>query len=458
MVYKVELTMSNVTKQIIVIDVPGLELEHLNSNLLPNIKKIADQGESSRMRPVFPSVTCTVQASILSGKYPEEHGIISNGLFDKVNYNVSFWEQSSNLVQTPRIWDILASKRNISSINSAVLFWQNTMYSKADIVVTPRPIHLADNMIMWCYSKPAGYYDDELKLKFGEFALPTYWGPFASPKSSQWIAEATCYTLEKYRPGLTFTYIPHIDYSAQKYGKGSKEVKDDLVVADDIVGKIVHTVDHLGALDGTQFIILSEYGFNTVSNSVSINLKLREAGLLSVRKINSKEYIDYEMSEAFAMADHQVAHVYVKEPSLSHTVRVLENVKGIDKVFTNKVDKKKLKVANERTGDIIAISDQDKWFDYYWWYDNDRAPDFASTVDIHRKPGYDPVELFIDLKSKSIPLDTSLVRGSHGRPTNIESHEGAAFYASNHKTDIQRTANNYIECVDIGKYLIRTVI
>lgn len=458
MVYKVELTMSNVTKQIIVIDVPGLEFEHLNSKFLPNIRKIAEEGESARMRPVFPSVTCTVQASILSGKYPEEHGIISNGLFDKVNYNVSFWEQSSNLVLAQRIWDIPDLKKNNSSINSAVLFWQNTMYSKADIVVTPRPIHLADSMIMWCYSKPVGYYDDELKLKFGEFALPTYWGPFASSKSSQWIAEATCYTLEKYRPRLTFTYIPHIDYSAQKYGKASNEVKGDLVTADDIVGKIVHTVDNLGMLDSTQFIILSEYGFNTVSKSISINLKLRDAGLLSVRKINSKEYIDYEMSEAFAMVDHQVAHVYVKEPSLSHTVRILENVIGIDKVYTSKADKKKLKIDNERTGDIIAISDQDKWFDYYWWYDNDRAPDFARTVDIHRKPGYDPVELFIDLESKSIPLDTSLVRGSHGRPTNIENHEGAAFYASNYKTDIQRSANNYIECVDIGKYLIRTAI
>lgn len=215
--------MSNVTKQIVVIDVVGLELGHLNSNLLPHIKKIAEEGESAKMRPVFPSVTSTVQASILSGKYPEEHGIISNGLFDKVNNNVSFWEQSSNLVQARRIWDIQDSKKNISSINSAVLFWQNTMYSMADIVVTPRPIHLANNMIMWCYSKPVGYYDDELKPKFGEFALPTYWGPFASSKSSQWIAEATCYTLEKYRPRLTFTYIPHVDYSAQKYGKGGRK-------------------------------------------------------------------------------------------------------------------------------------------------------------------------------------------------------------------------------------------
>ena len=215
--------------------------------------------------------------------------------------------------------------------------------------------------------------------------------------------------------------IPH-----KNMAKASKEVKDDLAIADDIVGKIVHSVELTGMMDATQFIILSEYGFNTVSSSVSINLKLREAGLLSVRKINSKEYIDYEMSEAFAMVDNQVAHVYVKEPSLSHTVRILENVKGIDKVLSNRDDKKKLKIDNERTGDIIAISDQDKWFDYYWWYDNDTAPDFANTVDIHRKPGYDPLELFIDLKTKSIPLDTSRVKGSHGRPQNIESHEGAS--------------------------------
>ena len=197
-------------RHIIILDIVGLESSHLNSNLLPNIAKLANEGVSFKVEPVFPAVTCTVQASLLSGQYPNQHGIISNGLYDKANYTVSFWEQSSSLVQAERIWDI-AKRQNRSSIKTAVLFGQNTMYSKSDIVVTPRPLHMEDGMVMWCYSKPIGYYE-ALKQKYGEFNLATYWGPLASYKSSNWIIQAACDTLENERPNLMFTYMPHVDY------------------------------------------------------------------------------------------------------------------------------------------------------------------------------------------------------------------------------------------------------
>jgi len=222
-------------KHIIILDIVGLEYEHLQSSLIPNISKIAEGGESAKMEPVFPAVTSTVQASILSGKYPNEHGIVSNGLYDRNNYTVSFWEQASALVQTDRIWDIL----NVTSpLKTAVLFWQNIMYASADIVVTPRPLHMEDGMVSWCYSKPVGYYED-IKEKLGEFNLSSYWGPFASEKSSEWIAKAAEYTLEKNRPNLMFAYIPHLDYSAQRYGKNSDQVKEDLKKADNIVASIM---------------------------------------------------------------------------------------------------------------------------------------------------------------------------------------------------------------------------
>lgn len=453
-------------RHIVVLDIVGLELDHIESDLLPNIKDIAAQGEATKMEPVFPALTCPVQSSILSGKYPNQHGIIANGLYDKSNYFVSFWEQSSALVQTDRVWDIIKKKKNkpsssfssFSNLKTAVLFWQNTMYARSDIIVTPRPLHFQDGMQMWCYSKPIGFYDNQLKQKLGEFNLSSYWGPFASSKSSEWIANATKYTLENERPNLMFTYIPHVDYSAQRFGKKSRQVQNDLKKADEIVGDIINKAVQLGIKDETQFIILSEYGFNDVKAAVPLNLRLRDEDLLNTRTINDKEYIDYEYSNAFAMVDHQIAHIYVKEGFVDQTKKLLEDTEGINRILSDE-EKRRLKIDHERSGELIAISDRDKWFSYYWWYSSDKAPSFARTVDIHRKPGYDPVELFVDPSTKSIPFDTSLIKSSHGRPADPNTEEGYSLYVSNRRSDISsgnssEQTSNSINCVKIGQYLI----
>src|SRR5919198_6603867 len=481
-----------VKKHIVVLDIVGLELDHIESDLLPNIRNIAAEGEAAKMEPVFPALTCPVQSSILSGKYPNQHGIIANGMYDRSNYVVSFWEQSSALVQSDRVWDIVKKREkssspspswqsssssssssslssssssssfcSLSNLKTAVLFWQNTMYAKSDIVVTPRPLHFQDGMQMWCYSKPIGFYDNHLKQELGEFNLSTYWGPFASSKSSEWIANATKYTLENERPNLMFTYIPHVDYSAQRFGKKSRQVQDDLKKADEIVGSIVYKTAQIGIKDETQFIILSEYGFNDVKAAVPLNLRLRDEDLLITRTINDKEYIDYEYSNAFAMVDHQVAHIYVKEGFVDQTKKLLEDTQGIERILSGE-EKKRLKVDHERSGELIAISDLDKWFSYYWWHSSDKAPSFTRTVDIHRKPGYDPVELFVDAATKSIPFDTSLIKGSHGRPPDPSTQEGYALYVSNCKSDIlsdnsSEENNRIISCVEIGQYLMSLV-
>jgi predicted AlkP superfamily pyrophosphatase or phosphodiesterase len=431
----------------ILLDVVGLEQKHLDSGLVPNIAKITENGEAAKLEPTFPAVTSTVQASILSGKYPRDHGIIANGLYDRSTYSVSFWEQSSSLVQAQRAWDII--KQN-SNRKTAVLFWQNTMYVNSDIVVTPRPIHLDDKMVMWCYSKPVGYYE-KLKEKLGEFNLASYWGPFASPKSSEWIANAAEYTLESERPNYLFVYIPHVDYSAQRFGKGAVQVKDDLKKADEIVGRLVQKATDLKIGDETQFIILSEYAFNDVNGAVPLNLVLRDAGLLSIRAIQEKEYLDYEYSKAFALVDHQVAHVYIKNGYEIETRKALEATAGVERILDSS-GKKELAIDHERSGELIAISARDKWFSYYWWHDENRAPDFVRKVDIHRKPGYDPIELFIDQRTKSIPLDTSLVKGSHGRPPDLQTEEGFAFYASSKRHGIISESRS-ARCVDILKCL-----
>lgn len=431
----------------ILLDVVGLEVKHLDSGLVPNIAKITANGETAKLEPTFPSVTSTVQASILSGRYPREHGIISNGLYDRNTYNVSFWEQSSSLVQAQRVWDMVKQK---NSKKTAVLFWQNTMYANSDIVVTPRPIHLDDKMIMWCYSKPVGYYE-KLKEKLGEFNLASYWGPFASSKSSEWIANAAEYTLDNERPNFLFVYIPHVDYSAQRFGKGAVQVRDDLKKADEIVGRLVQKTADLGIQDETQFVIISEYAFNDVKGAVPLNLVLRNAGLLSIRTIQEKEYLDFEYSKAFAMVDHQVAHLYIKKGYETETRKALENTDGVERILDN-TGKKELAIDHERSGELIAISARDRWFSYYWWHDENRAPDFAGKVDIHRKPGYDAVELFIDQKTKSIPLDASLVKGSHGRPPDLRTEEGFAFYGSSKRHGIISDSKS-ARCVDIVKCL-----
>ena len=432
----------------ILLDVVGLEQKHLDSGLLPNIAKITENGEAAKLEPTFPAVTSTVQASILSGKYPREHGIIANGLYDRNTYSVSFWEQSSSLVQAQRVWDTIKYK---NSKKTAVLFWQNTMYANSDIVVTPRPIHLDDKMVMWCYSKPVGYYE-KLKEKLGEFNLASYWGPLASSKSSEWIANAAEYTLESERPNFLFVYVPHADYSAQRFGKQAVQVRDDLKKADEIVGKLAQKATDLGIRDEMQFVIISEYAFNDVNGAVPLNLVLRDAGLLSIRTIQEKEYLDFEYSKAFAMVDHQVAHIYIKDGYEGETRKTLETTSGVDRILDG-AGKRELGIDHERSGELIAISARDKWFSYYWWHDESRAPDFARKVDIHRKPGYDPVELFIDQKTKSIPLEASLVKGSHGRPPDLQTEEGLAFYASSRKHGITSDSGS-ARCVDIMRFLV----
>jgi predicted AlkP superfamily pyrophosphatase or phosphodiesterase len=443
------------SKYVVVLDIVGLEVSHISSGLIPSIANIANNngGEYGYLKPVFPSVTSTVQTSVLSGKYPNEHGIISNGLYDRGNYQVLFWEQSSKLVQTDRIWDVLKKKNQ--NLKTAVLFWQNTMFANSDYVITPRPLHLENGgMDMWCYSRPPNYYE-EVASKIGEFDLKSYWGPFASFKSTEWISKSVEFTIENNTPNLLFAYFPQLDYSSQKFGRNSPQVKDDLKKIDGIVDSIVKKTEQMGIIDDTQFIVFSEYGFNDVNDGISINRILRDNGLLATRTINNKEYIDFEYSQAFAVADHQVANIYLNNPENKNSVKkILEDAQGIERVCDDK-EKQDLKIDNHRSGDLIAISDRDKWFTYYWWNDDDKAPTFTKTVDIHRKPGYDPLELFVDMQKKSISFDTRLVRGSHGRPFDLKTGEGLSAYVSSKKiekygqdsTTFQN--NNMLSCIDL---------
>ncbi len=397
----------NKIEHAVLLNVVGLAPRHVQRrDLAPNLVALAGRGRMLPMRPSFPAVTCSVQATLLSGTLPEKHGIVANGYYDRPSHEVMFWEQAGSLVQSPRLWDLLKAHR--PELKTAVLFWQNSMYIHSDIVVTPRPLHLDSGMVQWCYSKPVGFYEG-LAASIGSFKLQHYWGPVAGLGSSRWIAKAAIQTWHFHHPDLMLVYLPHMDYAAQKFGPESPEVEQSLREVDALVGELLAEI---GA--SAPVAVCSEYSLTAVNGAWYPNRILRDAGLLRVREIAGREYLDFELSDAFAMADHQIAHIYCKPEAVTAARSALE--RGFDGAITFTT------IGHERAGELVAIAPQDKWFAYYWWHNWNHAPEFAYTVDIHRKPGYDPCELWFDwkkfLSTRKLPTTATrpeLVKGSHGR-------------------------------------------
>jgi len=402
---------------ILVIDVVGLRHEHVrDAARAPHLTALAREGALVSMETVFPALTLPVQASLTTGIYPQEHGVVANGFYFPQNHEVAFWEQSTHLVRAEKLWERL-KKRN-RGLKTALLFCQNSLFSSNDAVITPKPLHTDDGLIQWCYSKPVGLYE-EIAEKIGEFHLFSFWGPFASITSSQWIARCAVETLDRIRPNVMLVYLPHLDYTNQKDGPWHEQVWDEVTAVDREVGVILEGVDDLGLRDRTTVLVLTEYPFHAVYRAIPLNLVLKEHGLLRTRVIKGREYLDMELSPAFAMVDHQVAHIYIKQGHERKARQALEATGGIDLIL-DRQDQQAYRIAHPDSGDLIAVSRPDAWFSYYWWDDHHREPDFAGHVDIHRKPGYDPLEMFLDPKSRRISQDTSLIKGSHGAPPSGE--------------------------------------
>ncbi|TDJ55682.1 MAG: alkaline phosphatase family protein [Planctomycetota bacterium] len=406
----------------VVIDVAGLT-GSLIGVASPRIAALAGRGRLRELRPVLPAVTCAVQSSMLTGLEPSGHGIVGNGWYDRAWAEVRFWKQSNHLVAGEKVWE--TARARDPSVTTCNMFWWFNMYSSAEYSVTPRPIYAADGRkIPDVYSAPAQLRDN-LQERFGRFPLFHFWGPASSIASSRWIADASMFVHGQHHPTLTLIYLPHLDYALQRLGPDHPQIATHVGEIDAVVGSLI---DYFEA-EGVRIVLLSEYGIEAVSRVIRVNRVLREAGLLRVRDEAGGELLDAGASRAFAVADHQVAHVYVADPAFLEGVesvcRGLEGVASVMRPF------------HERAGDLVLVADEGCWFSYDYWLDDRRAPDFARTVDIHRKPGYDPCELFIDpaitrpklriaakLVRKAmgfrtlmdvIPLDPSLVRGSHGR-------------------------------------------
>ncbi|MBW2349403.1 MAG: alkaline phosphatase family protein [Deltaproteobacteria bacterium] len=400
-------------KRVIVMDVVGLSPDHFESGAeIPHLRGLFENGRLYRTRTVFPALTLPVQASVTTGLAPAAHGVVANGFYFPEQYQVAFWEQASSLVRGERVWERLKAKD--PSIKTALLFFQNSLYASSDVVITPKPLHTEEGLVQWCYSKPVGLYES-LCQEIGAFELMHYWGPLASIESSRWIARAAVQVLDRERPDLMFVYLPHLDYCSQKMGPEVPEILDELALVDEAVGIVVEGVRDLGLYEETVFVVFSEYTFSEVRGDVSLNRVLRDEGFLRVREINGREYLDLELSPAFAMVDHQVAHVYTKPGMEAPVRRLLEDTPGVDRVMDRK-EQAVEGVDHPRSGDLVAVSARDRWFSYPWWHDADREPDFARHIDIHRKPGYDPLELFFEEGTLEISRDTDLIHGSHGYP------------------------------------------
>jgi predicted AlkP superfamily pyrophosphatase or phosphodiesterase len=419
-------------RRLLVLNVVGLTADLLGE-ATPHLQALARSGGMRPLRTVLPAVTCSVQATFTTGLLPRGHGAVANGWYFRDLAEVWLWRQSNRLIAGEKLWE--AAKRRDPGFTCAKLFWWYNMYSSADYAVTPRPLYPADGRkIPDIYAEPPELRA-ELTDRLGTFPLFHFWGPRADITSSRWIAKCAPYVYDTRRPTLTLVYLPHLDYNLQRLGPNHPEIRKDLREIDALCGELIEHVQR----DGTRVVVLSEYGITPVSGAIHINRVLREAGLIRIKPELGREMLDAGASDAFAVADHQVAHVYVRSPErIAEVKRLLEHVEGIETVLDEE-GKRAHGLDHPRSGELVAVSAADRWFTYYYWLDDERAPDFARTVDIHRKPGYDPVELFLDptirfprlkvgakLARKAlgfrylmdvIPLDASLVKGSHGRIT-----------------------------------------
>lgn len=428
---------------VLVLDVVGLTPAMIGKDT-PALAALAARGTLAPLETAFPALTLTGQASLSTGLTPAHHGIVGNGWYDRRQAEVQFWKQPHGLVEAPTLPERL--KASHPGLRVAHLFWWFAMYAPVDISVTPRPMYPADGRkLPDIHTHPPGLRRS-LQQELGQFPLFKFWGPLADLTSSRWIADAAEKILREERPDLTLVYLPHLDYDFQRWGPDDPRSHAALRAVDRIVGELSESARTLGA----RTLVVSEYGINAVSGAVHPNRILREEGLLTLRDELGTERLDCGASRAFAVADHQIAHVYVRQPSdIEAVAALLRAHPDIEHVLHGR-SLAEAGLAHPRSGDIVLVARRERWFTYYWWLDERLAPDYARTVDIHRKPGYDPCELLFDPALKAprfkamrrilarklgfrnlldvIGLDASIVRGSHGRrPERPE--EGAVIIA-----------------------------
>jgi hypothetical protein len=418
------------TEHLIFLSLPGLRPRDIDEARTPTLYAWANCGAMAELTPTYPCVTSCVQASMLTGTPPSEHGVIANGFYHRDRHEVEFWVAHNNVIVGEQIWEAIRRRR--PKLTSAAWHAQNIKGAAADFIVTPAPIHESDGTTkLWCYSKPDGLYQ-QLLDDLGHFPLQHYWGPLSNIESTKWILRAAAWLIDRHAPNFHWIYIPHLDYASQKFGPNSPQATAALSELDGELAGFAERVAASRIGKDAVFLVAGEYAMTDVSGVVYPNRVLREAGLLAVREERGAEYIDLARCAAFAMVDHQFAHVYIEsshqsreqERAVNRVAELFRGMPGITGVYAG-AERAAIGATHERCGDVILACDDAHWLAYYWWLDDAAAPPFARTVNIHRKPGYDPVELFFDPATRGIPLDASLVKGSHGVPATGPRHRTA---------------------------------
>lgn len=409
---------------VIFLTIPGLRSQDVEQ--MPHLKKLTAGGDRATLVTSFPAVTWPAQANLLTGKLPAEHGVVANGFYWRDTNKVEMWTAWNDKITQPQIWDLL--HKHDPSITSAVWFPMLSKGCGADYICMPAPVHNPDGSeSLWCYTKPVELYG-ELRDALGHFPLMNFWGPMANVKSSAWIAESAALAMKKFQPNFSYIYLPHLDYAAQKTGPDSPQALKAVAELDEVIGKLVASASEAYAgKPAPLWFVASEYVITAVDHVTYPNRTLRKAGMLTTKPDEiGGDLIDFANTPAWALVDHQFSHVFVKDSSAANVEKVaalFRGEPGIDEVLVGK-ERSKYGLDHERSGEVILISSANSWQAYYYWEDDAKAPKFARTVDIHRKPGYDPVELHFDMATKSIPLDANLIKGSHGAPAKTDAQRG----------------------------------
>lgn len=401
------------SRPVVLLSVPGLRERDVAG--MPHLRELTAGGEIAELVPSFPCVTCPVQANMTTGALPDAHGVVANGFFWRDKRQVEMWTSPNECIEKPQLWDLLSHRE--PAVRSAVWFPLHSKGCEADFVCTPAPIHNPDGSeSLWCYTRPVELYGT-LQKRLGHFPLQHFWGPLADVRSSVWIVESAIYAAATWKPEFFYIYLPHLDYAAQRTGPDSPQAQQSVVELDRLIGRLGR---EFAAAYGTQplWLMAGEYAITPVNHVTYPNRVLREAGLLAVRQTDQGEELDLAASQAFALVDHQFSHVFVLDGQPATVARVVDlfrNRQGFAEVLWGE-ELARWHLAHPRSGEVVLVSTPESWQAYYWWFSDDAAPAFARRVDIHRKPGYDPVELHFDPASKGIPLDATLMKGSHGAP------------------------------------------
>lgn len=394
-------------KKLVFASIPGLRQSDLSS--MPNTQKLFGAGNEARIEHSFPAVTWPSQAGMLTGQSAREHGVVANGFFWREKAQVEMWTAWNEVIQSPQIWDTLKGH----GFTSAAWFPMLSKGCGADYVCMPAPIHRPDGSEdLWCYTKPQPFYGELLK-KLGHFPLKHFWGPMANIKSTDWIIDSAVIAAAEFQPDFFYIYLPHLDYAAQKFGPDSAAAIEALADLDRSIGRMATGIES-GLSAQVQWMFASEYVITPVDHVSYPNRELRALELLEVEMRADGEHLDVINSRAWALVDHQFSHVYVKNRDAATIRKIVDHFRSVDGIERVMIGADRGSLDHQRSGDVVLASTANSWQAYYWWQSDDRAPGFAHTVDIHKKPGYDPVELHFNRDTMSVPLDATLIKGSHG--------------------------------------------